>query len=150
MALREERKEINGKTYYVRQMPPTKALPLKFKLTQIIGSALPKLISSKGKEDAKQAEAFSDALADLFNKINPEDMLSLIKDVVSTATIDGKRIIDGTSSESISFDDAYADNYAEMYQAFFFVLKVNYGNFIKGLGLDMEAIKDKALSKLNQ
>ena len=157
MALREESKTINEHKYYVRQLPPTKALPLKFKLTKILGAALPSLLTGKEKPSAteeennenknKQAEAFGRALESLFSVINPDEMMELIKTVIETATRDGKRIMDGGGDQVISFDDAFQDSYQEMYQVLFFVLEVNFGNFIKGFGLDLETIKKKV--KLN-
>ncbi len=150
MATREDKKMINGHSYYVRQLPPTKALPLKYELTRILGKALPSLLTAKGKDDEVQAEAFGKALDSIFNSVNPEELMALIKRVVETATRDGKRIMDGMGSEAISFDEAFQDEYSEMYQVFFFVLEVNYGNFIKGFGLNIEKLRDTAGKALKE
>jgi len=145
MATREETRLIKDSKdvehkYYVRQMPPTKALPLKFELVKIIGSALPTLLKSKGKTDDKQAKAFTQALEALFCSVSGERLTTIIKTCIETATRDGNRIMDATE---FTFDNIYADEYKEMYAAFFFVLEVNYGNFIKGFGLNLEKLKEK-------
>ena len=150
MATHEDNKTINGHAYYVRQLPPTKALPLKFKLTKILGTALPSLLQNKGKDDDKQAEAFVKAIESIFNVVNPDDLMGLIKSVVETATRDGKRIMDGGGDQVISFDEAFQDEYKEMYQVFFFVLEVNFGNFIKGFGLNLDKLKEKAQTAIEK
>jgi len=149
MATKEDTKEINGHSYYVRQLPPTKALPLKFELGRIFGKALPSLLSGKGKDDDIQAEAFATALQSIFNAADPEQLTSLIKRVTETATRDGNRIMDGNAEKTISFDDAFIDDYSGMYKVFYFVLVVNFGNFITGLGLNLEKLKETATAKLN-
>jgi len=145
MATREETRLIKDSKgvehkYYVRQMPPTKALPLKFELTKIMGSALPSLLKAKGKKDEEQAAVFTKAIETLFSAVSGERITAIIKMCVETATRDGNRIMDATET---TFDNIYADEYQEMYQAFFFVLEVNYGNFIKGFGLNLEKVKEK-------
>jgi len=149
MATKEDTKEINGHSYYVRQLPPTKALPLKFELGRIFGKALPSLLSGKGKDEDIQAEAFGTAIQSIFNAADPEQLTALIKRVVETATRDGKRIMDGGSEETISFDNAFIDDYQAMYKVFYFVLVVNFGNFIKGFGLNLDKLKETAVAKLN-
>jgi len=150
MATREEKKVIKDSKdvehkYYVRQMPPTKALPLKFELVKIIGSALPSLLKAKGKKDEEQATVFTKAIETLFSTVSGERITAIIKMCVETATRDGNRIMDATE---FTFDNIYADEYKEMYQAFFFVLEVNYGNFIKGFGLNVETLKETVAKKL--
>ena len=150
MATREETKQIKDSKdvehkYYVRQMPPTKALPLKFELVKIVGSALPTLLKSKGKSDEEQATAFTQAIEAIFCSVSGERLMAIIKMCVETATRDGNRIMDSTE---FTFDNIYADEYKEMYSAFFFVLEVNYGNFIKGLGLNVETLKATVAKKL--
>lgn len=150
MATREEKKTIKDSndvehSYYVRQMPPTKALPLKFELVKIIGSALPTLLKSKGKSEEDQATAFTQAIESLFCSVSGERLMAIIKMCLETATRDGNRIMDATE---FSFDNIYADEYKEMYAAFFFVLEVNYGNFIKGFGLNVETLKETVAKKL--
>lgn len=149
MATKEDKKEINGHNYYVRQLPPTKALPLKYELAKILGTAIPSLLSGKGKDSDVQAEAFGKALDSIFNSVSPDQLMALIKRVVETATRDGQRIMDGSGENTISFDEAFIDDYQEMYQVFFFVLEVNFGNFIKGFGLNLDKLKEAAAEKLN-
>ncbi len=150
MAVREETKQIKDSKgvehkYYCRQMPPTKSLPLKYELTKALGSVLPNLLAAKGGTDRSQARALGHAIEGLFESIGGERVTEIIKTCIETTTRDGERIKDGTEN---SFDSIYADEYQEMYQAFFFVLDVNYGNFIKGFGLDLEKVKDKATKAL--
>ena len=143
MACQEKKKLINEKEYYCRQLPATKALPLKFELGRILGASLPSLFVAKGGSTEAQAEAFGKAIENLFTKTNPEQLMDLIKRVVSNCTVDGKRIMEGVDEKTISFDDLYTDNFKEMYLAFYFVLEVNYGNFFKGFGLSAEVLKAK-------
>ena len=53
--------------------------------------------------------------------------------------------MDGGGEDAITFDKAFEDSYAEMYQVFYFVLEVNFGNFIKGFGLNLDTLKNKAM-----
>lgn len=150
MAVREETKGIEDSEgvehkYFCRQLPPTKALPLKYELTKALGSILPSLLAAKGGTDKSQARAMGHAIENMFDAIGPERVTEIIKMCIETATRDGERIKDGTKN---SFDIIYSDEYKEMYQAFFFVLEVNYGNFIKGFGLNLETIKEKATKAL--
>ena len=60
----------------------------------------------------------------MFDDKDPKEVLSLMKEVVESATCNGQRIT------VANFNEIYSDNLLEFYKAFAFVLEVNYKNFL--------------------
>lgn len=136
MACADESKEINGRSYYVVQMAPTKAIPIQLKLTKIFGSSLGKLGSVMRGNFKDQAEALGGAVTALFENSSEEEIFALIKTVVETAKVDGK---------PINFDVAFqGEHLVDVYKVFFWVLGVNFSSFFGGSGLNGFLEKAKA------
>jgi hypothetical protein len=123
MACREETTVLNGAEYYCRQWPAEKAILTKFKMAKMFGPAIASLIPALESEDLG---CISDAVQKLFEAAEPQKLLDFMQDVVFTSTRDGQRL------DKKGFNDIYSDNLMEFYQAFFFVLKVNYASFFGG------------------
>lgn len=134
MACTEETKEINGASYYCRQWPASKSLLMKLKLINMFGASFAAL--AKLATDSREG-ALQDAVGSLFSQADPETVLAMMREVVSSATRDGERITNA------NFDDVYSDNLLEFYQAFAFVLGVNYASFFGGK-LDLQSLLKKA------
>tara|TARA_R110000851_G_scaffold131987_1_gene266208 strand:+ start:1226 stop:1684 length:459 start_codon:yes stop_codon:yes gene_type:complete len=142
MPAKIENREINGHTYTVTQLPPSKALPLKFKIVGALGESVIELAaayqSNKDKEQA-QLEAFGKALEKLFDKVTPDQLMELIR-----STLNGVRRGEKDFINNSTFDSFFIDDLSEIYLVFLFVLQVNFGDFIKGLGATGLFTKAKA------
>lgn len=123
MACKDETKEINGKQYYVVQLPPRTALLIKFKLLALLGPAAKELAKGVGAKKADQTEALLDGFVSLFKDVNPVELVALMQEVTETAKCDGKRI---------QFDKHFQGSLLEVYQVFFWVLTVNFSDFFTG------------------
>lgn len=142
MPAKIETRNISGHEYTVTQLPPSKAMPLKFTIIGALGESVIELASAyQNKKDKEQAqlEAFGKALEKLFEKTSPEKLTQLIQN-----TIVGTRR-DGDVINTSSFDSLFMDDMTEIYLVFMFVLQVNFGDFIKGLGATGLFTKAKAV-----
>ncbi len=132
MSAKVETKEIKGNTYTVTQLSPSKALPLKFKVMGALGDSVIEIAqaytASKDKEEA-QLKAFAAGLEKLFAKSTPEELTQLLKHTVTTNVRRNDEILTASG-----FDQHFQDDLVEIYLVFLFVLQVNFGDFIKGLG----------------
>lgn len=125
MACNDETKTINGREYYVVQMPPTKAIPVKLKLMKVLGNPLT-VLASASKADGGSVAALGDAIGALFEGSSEEEVFALIKRVVETAKVDGQRI---------NIDNHFSgDHMPDLYKVFFWVLEVNFSSFFGGSG----------------
>ena len=127
--------EINGVQYVTTQWSATKQLLNKMKLISVFGNAIFQVVQglqgTKGDEEVgdKQMGAIENAFTTLFEKSSPEQITETIKSILTCGATkrDGKRITPGT------FDEIYNDaGMGEMYRACLFVIKANYGDFLKG------------------
>jgi hypothetical protein len=63
----------------------------------------------------------------LFESNSPEEITALIKTAVIGVACDGTKITETTFNQTFSGDDLM-----DVYKVFMFVVKVNYGNLLKG------------------
>lgn len=124
MTCKTETKTIGEREFSVTQWSAEKALLMKLKLLKVIGPSVASLASNS---DGNEVEAFAKGLEKLFQNSEPEQILDLIKQCLVGVAIDGTRLTESRINEN--FD---ADSLMDMYQVFLFVLKTNYGNFMKG------------------
>ena len=133
MACNTETTEIGDHEFSVTQWPAEKAILMKMKLAKTFGSSIGKIASmalksSKDKaNEGEEAEAFSQAIAMLFESNSPEEVTALIKTAVIGVACDGTRITETSFNQTFS-----GDNLMDVYKVFMFVVKVNYGNLLKG------------------
>lgn len=132
MTVKDENKTINGRQYYVVQMPPSEALVLQLKLTRILGGAIGALapaLSSNAKVDgAGRSAAMAGAMGALFANATEQEVFGLMRDVVTTAKVDGERV---------QIDKHFQGEYlSDVYKVFFWVLGVNFASFFGEGGLD--------------
>lgn len=137
----EECKEINGRQYYVVQMAPTKAIVLQLRLTKILGGAIgalaPALSAKSGLDGTGRSAAMAGAIGALFANATEEEVFSLIREVVSTAKVDGQRI---------EMDKHFQGEFlGDVYKVFFWVLGVNFASFFGAGGLNGLLDKFKTL-----
>lgn len=131
MTVKDENKTINGRQYYVVQMPPSRALVLQLKLTKILGGAIGALapaLSDKSTDGAGRSALMAGAIGALFANATEEEVFSLIRDVVTTVKVDGERV---------SIDNHFQGEYlADIYKVFFWAVGVNFSSFFGEGGLD--------------
>lgn len=134
MACKTETKHIGDNEFSVTQWPADKAILNKFKLIKTFGASLALLGGGElDSEDSDQgnSELLSKGIATLFNNNSPEEITSFIKECVLGVACNGKKITEASYTEIFS-----GDNLLEVYQVFFFVLKVNYASLMKGRLVD--------------
>ena len=127
MSCNTETRTIGSEEYSVTQWPAEKALLMKFRLVKIFGSSIAKVGSAitSGKDEIG---SLSEAINDIFLTTKPEDLVELLKDcIILNVAVNGKKITQTEFTEMFSGDDL-----GKVYSIFFFVLQVNYKNFLKG------------------
>lgn len=139
MATLDATTEINGRTYFVVQMPPTKAVVVQMRLTKILGGSLrtllPAIVPGASKDHLSRSVAVAGAIGSLFEAATEQELSDLIFDVVRTAKVDGK---------PIDIDTSFRGEYLmDLYKVFLWVLGVNYGSFFGEGGLDAWIAKFK-------
>lgn len=133
MTCNTETKQIGDHEFSVTQWPADKAILMKMKLGKAFGASIGKIASialestKKQTSDSEQAQALSEGIAMLFESNSPEEITKLIKDSVIGVAVDGTKITETTFNQIFSGDDLM-----DVYKVFIFVIKVNYGNLLKG------------------
>lgn len=127
--IQDKEKEINGNSYSVVQFPARQALKIKTRLFKLLGPSLTTLVNSldKGLDSNLDENVLSKAVSLLVNKLDSDEVISLILELLSETYLNKTRI------NVSKFDQHYAGNFNELYQALFFVLEVNYGDFLGGM-----------------
>lgn len=148
MGLDPKTETIDGHKWTVCPFPARRAIQLKVRLAKAIGPAIAELIpalGALGKDDPGDAKdqdakadveasteaalsAFPKAMACLAENLGEEEFTQTILDLMELSSRDDTQITPEY------FDTAFAGNFAEMYKAIWFILKVNYSDFFKGLG----------------
>lgn len=131
MSCKTETREINGITYTVTQWPVETALEIKFRLMQIVGGSLGELAGLMDKDSggAEDLDKIGLAISGLFKSCPPKEMVSFLKEVVSSARADGELV------SNSKFTELYQGDLVTPYKVFFFVLKVNYSDFLSESGV---------------
>lgn len=127
MACETRTEQIGDHEYSVTQWSAQKAILTKFKLIKTFGAAITLLAGHDTEDGAGEADALSNSLSTLFNNSSPEDIMNLMTECVVGVACDGKRITSTSFNELFSGDDLL-----DVYKVFAFVMRVNYGNLMKG------------------
>lgn len=127
-------KKINGRTFKVDALLVTRALALQARLTRAIGPAigkLPEIISARSGTEAQKAEADSktiDALAGIFNGMEPDDYVELVKDIVEIAQIQRP----SGQYDKVDIDADFFNDLKSLIPVAFFVLQTQFQDFFGG------------------
>lgn len=133
MSCKTETTQIGDHEYSVTQWPADKSILMKMKLAKTFGASIGLIASvalestKKKISEAEEAKALSEGIATLFESNSPEEVTNLIKSCVIGVAVDGTKITETTFNQIFSGDDIM-----DVYKVFMFVIKVNYGNLLKG------------------
>lgn len=137
-------REINGRTWIVSPMTPTKSVPILLQLSQVIAKALGPLLATGGISIAGAQERLSEILGGLSQamaeNLPPEKALALCK---TLATGDLVRVIDEDAEKArkVQFDiDFGGANLVDLFLVVGFVLEVNYAKFFSEIGERLSAM----------
>ena len=139
MSTKKESIEINGNKYLCVQWDAEKAYLMKFRIIKVLGESITGLVAAMGSDDKNQITAIAKSIQSFFSNSKPEEVLSLLKDVVCSCY----RIQDDERTLINNFAGDFAGDLMTPYKIFAFVLKVNYSDFLGG----SEAIS-KVMGKL--
>lgn len=126
-----------GRTFKVEPMLATEAIRLQARLLKVIGGAidrLPVVFAGYGDHASAEAKEKSNvaaiaAFGDIFCKGDPEEMTSLVKDIVEIAMV--KR--PSGAYEQVDLDGDFTGHLNEAFDLAVFVLREQFGPFFSGL-----------------
>lgn len=142
-------KKINGRTFKTSPMLATRALVLQARILKLIGPAVDNfglIMAGFGdkKSEAKKAESTAagvQAIAAIFAKGDPEEMVKLIAEILSNGMI----LRPSGTYDPIDLDGDFTDNQGDIFPVLFFVLGEQFGSFFTGLrALGIQKIQPKA------
>lgn len=128
-------KKINGMAIRVDRPRATDALKLQARLTRAAGGLaekLPAILASR-REDAsaeEKAKAESDAIssiADIFNRLTPDEYADLVNDIIGMAEIERP-----SGYSQADLDGDFSQNLGAIIPVAVFVLKTVFGDFFTG------------------
>lgn len=136
-----EERIINGNKYTSQQLGARLALKLKLKLIKLMlpttfHAAVSFDQDKKGKEGKFDASVMGKAIESLVMRLDEEEVSNLVLQLLSGTRKEGMDI-----SSGMTFDNEFAGNFGELYQVLLFVLEVNFGSFLRGLGIGNLASK---------
>ncbi len=123
MSTKIETKQIGSHTYSVKQWDATKAMVMKIRLAKYFGGIFEAL---SGKNESIEQALLSN-LGKILDGVDEVEFIEFIKEVACAATIDGSRM-----NKSL-FDSYFTGDLTEPYKVAFFVVKVNYEDFLASI-----------------
>ena len=148
-------KNINGHHYSVSTYPATEALKIKYKLLSFIQPILSDLlVANFGDVDIKDLSKEDlmllvvTALRQLLTQLGADDdkkinsLLDLIHRIFSTTKCDGQDL-----SNKVIFDNIFANNFVEMYDAIYLILTINFKGFFLEIFTKFQSLTSSQNSK---
>lgn len=118
---------IGENEYKISPWMATRGMGYMKRLTKVAGPSITALFKQEENESIDTAEnAFGKAVELLCENIDKDDVVDLVKAIVSSVRCNGK---------DINFDTHFSANYLELFKLVFEVLKVNYGSFFMQSGI---------------
>ncbi len=129
-------KKINGVEYKVDPLLATRALVLQARLLRAAGplaAKLPGILASRREGASIEERAAADtealvAITGIFEAIHPEELASLVKDIVEIAKV--KR--PSGSYDQVDLDGDFSGKLGDIIPVAVFVLKEQFGDFFSG------------------
>lgn len=123
MSVKTETKQIGEHAYTVKQWDATKAMIMKIKIGKYFGNILASIAGSKEPMEV----VLMKNLGKMLEGVDEDAFVDLIKDIACSATRDGAKM------NKALFDSYFTDNLVEPYELAFFVVKVNYEDFLASI-----------------
>ena len=152
--IRSQTREIGDAKYTTTTLPARKGVQLAAKLSKLLGPTIARLGGAKSVGslvDGESSEALASAIDALVARLDEDDVLAVILDVLSTTTRvgvveEGGKPVSMSLSEAGNFDLVFAGNYGELMSALKFVAEVNLPSFFGSgrIGKVWGGILDKA------
>jgi hypothetical protein len=126
--LKTREKIIDGNTFAVTQLPAMRALRLFSRIGRSLGPALGQLAAAAGKGagsmklDEFDMSTVGEAIAVLFDRLTPDELETLTKELLESARIDGRELMR-------EFDIAMQGRVGTVFKLLMFSFEVNYGDF---------------------
>lgn len=116
MSIEQKKVTILDTEYMLTQFDGERGFIVLQKLLKVIG---PVLAGMAGGDDPEKNINLSEALRDLFTKIDDPSIFALVKELVATASKDNM---------AVNFKNEFAGNYQKLFQLVQAVVEYNYGN----------------------
>ena len=132
-------KVIGGATYTVTQLPARRALRLKAKLIKSFGPALAQFfLAATSEKDADERNSqLVKAIEILSCNIDENSFEALVIEMLNGVRKNGLELTPPT------IDLEFAGDMASLYQVLFFVIEVNYSNFLEIIGIGNQSPSDQ-------
>jgi hypothetical protein len=114
--------EVDGSTYCVHLLSPSKALKLSFKLTKLVGEPMAQMANASQGKDV--AELLPIAVRALLSRLDENEVLGIIKEMVATCTLENK---------PINFEDSFQGRLGHLVKLVAKVMEVQFSDFFAGL-----------------
>lgn len=129
MARQTKTKKIGDHTYSVTQMDALEALKAQTYLTKILAPIAQEMDI---RDEDTFASSFMSALPNILTSVDDPQFHNFFVSMTEQAFCDGSRV---------SFNATFEGNLKAAYEVFFFVLEVNFADFIKDvIGVDLSKI----------
>lgn len=112
--------DIEGKSYKINTLPPSRAIKLLSKITKIVGGPMA-LMAGNGGDESKVEELIPQAMSVLVDKLDEDVVLGIVKEMVSCVFVDNK---------SINFETEFMGKLGVLFDLCREVLEVNYSDFL--------------------
>ena len=121
----EYKKEVvvDGETYEIHVLPPTRSLKLLTKLAKIAGEPFAQMAGA-GKNEDKMAELLPMVFGALAKRLDDDVVISIIHQLVATAQFDGK---------PIQFERHFQAKLGTLFVLLKAILEVQYSDFFQSL-----------------
>lgn len=125
-------KMINGDNYVVTQLPARRAIKLKAKLIRLFGPVLAQIFISDSDEDVSGKTKLVKAVEVFASHLDENVFENLIVEILAGVRKNGIELTPPT------IDLEFAGDMATLYQVIFFVIEVNFSNFLSLFGIGTE------------
>ena len=148
MGRAQKDKAIDGHKWTVNQLPARQANRYKARILKMIGPAIGDIMPVLGGLDVDGDDAVAalallqPVMATLAKHIDPDILTDTMVDLMEGSVREDDKGIAETMTPEL-FDDVFAGNDSELYQALWFIIQVNYPDFIGWVGSRLTGLHPK-------
>ena len=155
MGRAQKEKTIDGHKWTVNQLPARQANRYKARILKMIGPAIGDIMPVLGGLDVDGDDALAalallrPVMATLAKHIDPDILTDTMVDLMEGCVREDDHGHQETMTPEV-FDDVFAGNDSELYQALWFIIQVNYPDFIGWVGSHLTGLHPKASEQETQ